>query len=238
MAVSKSMDFPKNKNNYAAQVAQAQSIQLDPSINYIPVPGPTGPQGPAGRDGKDGEPGPQGPEGPKGPKGEKGNPGESSLSSSGQQAGWASYYNQNKMDIKLGITRGDNGWVDIFVDGKDKRTNLKYLPKDCSGLYNVESRGITFRGLKEGSQAFITYNFDITTLNSNTEVWIRSLLPKLDYEINQFVASLKYQSTYNLSVTQHIVIEDAQIWGSLAKPQVRADFDCILNMNSIHVSVI
>lgn len=239
MAVSKSMDFPKS--SYAAQVVQSQSIGVDPSINYIPVPGPQGPMGPSGKDGKQGEPGLPGPEGKQGPKGDRGIPGKdgiSSLSSSGQQAGWAAYYNKNKIDIRLGITKGTDGWVDVFVDGKDSRTNTQYLPEGCSGLYNPESRLLNFRGVKEGSHIIVTYNFDITTYNTNTEIWIRSFLQKTDSDISQFVASLKYQSTYNISTTQHIFIEDSKIWNSGAIPQIRTDFDSTVQMNSIHVAVI
>lgn len=243
MAVSKSMDFPKN-NNYAAQVAQTQSISMESGINYIPVPGPQGPQGPqgpAGKDGKDGLPGPQGPEGKKGPKGDPGIPGKdgvSFISASGQQPGWAAYYNNKKQDILLGISRGDDGWVKVYVDGKGSRTNEKYLPNGSVSLWNSESKVLNFKGVKEGSQVLVTYNFDITTLNNNTELWVRTVFPGANLEFTKFVASLKYQYTYNVSVEQHLYIEDAgcQILG--ASPQVRTDFDSILNMNSIHVSVI
>jgi hypothetical protein len=233
------MDFPKN--SYAAQVAQSQVSNIDPSISYVPVPGPQGPAGKDGRDGKPGEQGPIGPEGKPGPKGERGIPGRdglSSLSSSGQQAGWASYYNSKKSEIRLGITKGIDGWVDVYVDGKGAGSNSKFLPESSTELYNCESRVINFKGLKEGAQVIVTYNFEITTYNTNTEVWIRSFLPKANLEFPQFVASLKYQSTYNISVTQHIFIEDQKMLFSGAIPQIRTDFDSILQMNSIHVGVI
>ena len=88
MAVSKSMDFPSGKkSSYAAQVEQSQaSPYQDNSLSFIPVPGPEGPVGPAG---KDGSPGPEGKMGPQGPAGPTGKDGKSSISSSGQQPGWA-----------------------------------------------------------------------------------------------------------------------------------------------------
>ena len=65
MSVSKSMDFPASKKSGYAEIAQ-QSQTSDPSISYIPVPGPQGIKG---------DPGSQGPRGDKGDKGEKGDPG-------------------------------------------------------------------------------------------------------------------------------------------------------------------
>lgn len=242
MPVSKSMDFPGNKKStYADQVVQTQTTNSDALINYVPVPGPQGPQGPAG------QPGPQGPagkDGKEGPKGERGLPGKdgkegkSSLSSSGQQAGWASYFNLNKKPINLGVGYGDEGWVSVWVDSKGSATNEKYIPEDCTSLWNAEQRMLNFHGLKVGSQVFVTYNFELTTEYNNTEVWIRTLFPKSTTEISQFVASLKYQYIYNMYVTQHFFIENDNMWNSGAIPQIRTDYDSSIVMNSIYVSVI
>jgi hypothetical protein len=243
MAVSKSMDFPgAKKSSYAAQVEQSQATGLpDNTLSFLPVPGPVGPQGPAGRDGKDGKEGPQGPEGPKGPRGEKGQSGQnglSSLSSSGQQAGWASYTNAIEKPTKLGISQGDDGWVTLLLDTKDKIQNEKYLPKGCTSLWNSHQRALNFHGVKEGSQIFVTYNFELTTYTANTEVWLRTYFASKDQEFVQFVGSLKYQNTYNLSVTQNIFIEDRAMWGSGAVPQIRTDFDASVILNSVYVSVV
>jgi len=243
MAASKSMDFPNvKKNSYAAQVEQVQAAPYqENTLSFLPVPGPVGPQGPAGRDGKDGLPGPQGPEGQKGQKGEKGLTGQnglSSLSSSGQQAGWASYTNVFDKPIKLGISQGDDGWVTLLLDTKDKNQNEKYLPKDCTSLWNSHQRALNFHGIKEGSQVFITYNFELTTYTSNTEVWLRTYFASKGREFVQLVGSLKYQNTYNLSVTQQIFIEDQSMWGSGAVPQIRTDFDASVIFNSVYVSVV
>ena len=134
MAVSKSMDFPgAKKSSYAAQVEQSQaSPTVDNALSFLPVPGPVGPQGPAGRDGRNGEQGLQGAQGEPGPKGDRGPAGingQSSLSSSGQQAGWASYTNTIDKPTKLGISQGDDGWVTLLLDTKDKNQNEKYLPE-------------------------------------------------------------------------------------------------------------
>jgi hypothetical protein len=243
MAVSKSMDFPgAKKSSYAAQVEQSQaSPTADNALSFLPVPGPVGPQGPAGRDGRDGadgKEGPQGPEGKMGPRGPEGREGLSSLSSSGQQAGWASYTNTIEKPIKLGVSQGNDGWVTLILDTKDKSQNEKYMPKDCTSLWNSHQRALNFHGIKEGSQIFVTYNFELTTYTSNTEVWLRTYFPSNDQEFVQFVGSLKYQNVYNLSVTQNIFIENHAMWGNGAVPQLRTDFDASVILNSIYVSVV
>ncbi len=239
MAVSKSMDFPgSKKSSYAAQVVETKTLGSDQLINYVPVPGPMGLKG---EQGHPGTPGPAGKDGIQGPKGERGLPGkdgESSLSSSGQQAGWASYFNLNKKPIKLGVNHGEDGWVKVWVDCKGSNTNQKYLPQECTSLWNAEQRMLNFHGLKVGSQVFVTYNFELTTESNNTEVWMRTFFPKSSTEISQFVASLKYQYVYNMYVTQHFFIEDSLMWNSGAVPQIRADYDSSVIMNSIYVSVI
>lgn len=240
MAVSKSMDFPgKKKSNYAAQVVQSQQTSVDPSVSYIPIPGPPGAQGPQGPIGPQGPQGKPGEDGQKGPKGDRGNPGkdgESSLSSSGQQAGWASYHNSKNNNFKLGATEGEDGWVHFWIGNGLK--NEIYLPKDCVSFWNPNSRMLNFKGVKVGSQISVTYNFELTTYSNNTEVWVKTAFPSSDYEVTDFVASLKYQLTYNLSVTQKIFIEDDHIRSSGGIPQIRTDYDSSAVINSIYVSVV
>lgn len=243
MAVSKSMDFPgAKKSSYAAQVEQSQaSPTVDNTLSFLPVPGPVGPQGPAGRDGRDGSVGPEGPAGSPGPAGQTGKPGKdglSSLSSSGQQAGWASYTNTINKPTKLGISEGDEGWVTLLLDTKDKTQNEKYLPTGCTSLWNSHQRALNFHGIKEGSQIFVTYNFELTTYSSNTEVWLRTYFASNDQEFVQLVGSFKYQGTYNLSTTQQIFIENQAMWGNGAVPQIRTDFDASVIFNSVYVSVV
>jgi hypothetical protein len=243
MAASKSMDFPgAKKTSYVAQVEQSQSTGLpENTLSFLPVPGPVGPQGPAGRDGKDGKEGPQGSEGKTGPKGLQGPAGKdglSSLSSSGQQAGWASYTNAIEKPTKLGISQGDDGWVTLILDTKDKKQNETYLPKGCTSLWNSHQRALNFHGIKEGSQVFVTYNFELTTYTANTEVWLRTYFASKDKEFVQLIGSFKYQNTYSLSATQQIFIEDAAMWGNGAVPQIRTDFDASVIFNSVYVSVV
>jgi hypothetical protein len=243
MAASKSMDFPgAKKSSYAAQVEQSQaSPYQENALSFLPVPGPQGPQGPPGRDGRDGEKGEQGFTGNIGPQGErglKGADGLSNLSSSGQQAGWASYTNTIDKPTKLGISEGDDGWVTLMLDTKDKTQNEKYLPSGCTSLWNSHQRALNFHGIKQGSQIFVTYNFELTTYSANTEVWLRTYFASKDQEFVQLVGSFKYQGTYNLSVTQNIFIEDQAMWGNGAIPQIRTDFDSSVIFNSVYVSVV
>jgi len=239
MATSKSMDFPgANKSSYAAQVQQSgYSDKVNTSSSFLPVPGPEGPpgpQGPAGRNGKDGE---QGPPGPKGDRGPSGANGKSSLSPSGQTPGWASYHNGIEKSFGLGISKGDDGWVTTYVLSENM-SNEKYLPEDCTSLWNNHARAFNFKGLKEGAQVFITYSFELTTYSSNTEAWIRTYSPNSNLDISQFIGSMKYQHTYPITVTQQIFIENQKIWGNGAVPQIRTDYDASVVMKSIYVSVV
>lgn len=239
MAVSKSMDFPKN--SYAAQVAQSQNIPSSNDINYIPVPGPQGPQGSPGPKGDKGDRGPEGPAGQDGKKGEKGNPGKdglSSLSSSGQQAGWAFYAANKLKTIKLGALQGNDGWVDARIDGNGSATNEKFLPAETASIWNPNSYTFNFRGLKEGCNLFITYNFEITTLQSNTEIWIRTFFPEGGQSVESFIGSLKYQNVYDLYFTQNIPIMNKNMINTNPIPQLRTDYDSLAVMKSISVSVI
>ena len=237
MAVSKSMDFPSaKKSSYAAQVEQSQtSPYQDNSLSFIPVPGPEGPVGPSG---KDGAPGPEGKMGPQGPAGPTGKDGKSSISSSGQQAGWASYTNTIDKPVKLGISEGDDGWVTLLLDTKDKTQNETYLPKGCTSLWNSHQRALNFHGIKEGSQVFVTYNFELTTYTNNTEVWLRTYFASNDQEFVQLVGAFKYHNVYNPSTPQQPVIEDQAMWGNGAVPQIRTDFDASVILNSVYVSVV
>jgi hypothetical protein len=243
MAASKSMDFPSaKKSSYAAQVEQSQaSPYQENTLSFLPVPGPQGQPGPPGRDGRDGEKGEQGFTGnigPQGDRGLKGADGLSNLSSSGQQAGWASYTNTITKPTKLGISEGDDGWVTLMLDTKDKTQDETYLPKGCTSLWNSHQRALNFHGIKQGSQIFVTYNFELTTYSANTEVWLRTYFASNDQEFVQLVGSFKYQNTYNLSTTQQIFIENQAMWGNGAVPQIRTDFDSSVIFNSVYVSVV
>ena len=243
MAASKSMDFPgAKKSSYAAQVEQSQaSPYQENTLSFLPVPGPQGQPGPPGRDGRDGEKGEQGFTGnigPQGDRGLKGADGLSNLSSSGQQAGWASYTNTITKPTKLGISEGDDGWVTLMLDTKDKTQDETYLPAGCTSLWNSHQRALNFHGIKQGSQIFVTYNFELTTYSANTEVWLRTYFATNNQEFVQLLGSFKYQNTYNLSATQQIFIESQAMWGNGAVPQIRTDFDASVILNSVYVSVV
>ena len=145
---------------------------------------------------------------------------------------------KNKKPLNLGVSYGDEGWVSLWVDSKGKDTNERYLPEGCTSLWNSHQRALNFHGIKEGSQVSVTYNFELTTYTSNTEIWLRTYFASNDQEFVQFVGSLKYQNTYSLSVTQNIFIEDQAMWGNGAVPQIRTDFDSSVIFNSVYVSVV
>ena len=242
MAISKSMEFPNiKKSSYASQVTENQITNLDNSVSYIPVPGPQGPPGPPGAQGLPGPIGLTGKDGLPGPKGERGIPGKdglSSLSASGQQSGWAFYHYKKAKTIKLGALQGDDGWVDARIDGNGEQTNEKFLPTDTVSIWNPNSYTFNFRGLKEGSNLFITYNFELTTLQSNTEIWLRTFFPDTKNSIESFIGSLKYQNIYDLHFTQNIPMLNNEMLNTSAIPQLRTDYDSLALMKSISVSVI
>lgn len=242
MAVSKSINFP-GESSYAKQVKQSQENSLEGNTIYVAVPGPAGPPGSPGKPGSQGPKGDKGDDGEKGPRGEKGAPGKdgkdgkSSLPVYGQQVGWARYDNRRLYDFKLGADRGTDGWVDVFVDALGENTNEKYLPENNISLYNPETRRINFKHLEQGTQIAITYDIQISTMSSNTEVWCRSYCPATDSDHTSFVAFLKYQYVYNMSVTHHITLDQEKHITSGIIPQFRTDNDSILNLRSISISV-
>lgn len=240
MAVSKSVNFP-GESSYAKQVKQSQENSAEGNSIYVAVPGPAGPPGSPGKAGPQGSPGEKGDKGDKGDRGEKGLPGKDGKSSMpvyGQQVGWARYDSKKLFDFKLGADRGVDGWVDVFVDGLGEGTNERYLPENNIRLYNPESRRINFKHLEQGTQVVITYDIEISTMSSNTEVWCRSYCPATDSDHTSFVSFLKYQYTYNMSTTHHITLDNAKHITSGIVPQFRSDNDAILNLKSISISVL
>jgi len=232
MAISHSVNFPKS--NYAAAVNNSR--QQD-SPNYIAVPGPEGPQGkpgPKGDRGADGAPG----ESIIGPRGERGFPGQDGKSyfpSYAQNAGWAKYINSNPKMVPTGASRGVDGWVELWVDSKDSIE--KYLPEGSVSLYNLDARRINTRSLQLGSQIQVTYDIEVTTMSSNTEVWFRSIFPETKKESTTFVASLKYEHTYDLTITHFLTLDTTGDKASGILPEIRSDMDAIVKLKSIYVSV-
>lgn len=233
------MDFPSSgKGNYASKVQESQISSSAP--NYLPVPGPQGERGPAGSAGKDGKPGLDGKPGPKGEKGDPGKPGKDGqpfVPAYAQNPGWARYSDKDPSTVRLGATRGVDGWVSLYI-GKNHEFEHKYLPQGGIALYNLEAKKINFKALKLGSQIQITYSFAVETLYSNTEVWFRSFSPDSLAETTSFVGSLKYQHSYDLSITHDIFLEKEFDKTSGIVPQIRTDLDAIARLKTIHISVL
>lgn len=232
MAISHSMDFPKS--NYAAAVSNSKNQE---SPNYIAVPGPEGPQGKVGPKGDRGEKGDPG-ESLAGPRGERGFPGKdgkSYLPAYEQNSGWAKYINVNPKMIPTGVSRGVDGWVSLWVDAKESIE--KYLPSGSVSLYNPESRRINTRTLEIGSQIQVTYDIEVTTMSSNTELWFRSVFPESKRDHTTFVASLKYEHVYDLSITHFLAVETTIDKTSGILPEIRSDMDTIVKIRSISISV-
>lgn len=238
ISTSKNMDFPVSKKAYASKVDQSQNIQQQPT--FLPVPGP---QGPEGRPGQPGAIGPQGPKGdrgepgPAGKDGRDGKDGKSYFPVYEQNAGWAIYFNKEQKQFKLGADQGEDGWVNVFVDGLGDSTNEKYLPKESVSLYNPNNKKINLKGLKLGSQLNITYSFEVVTFGPNTEIWARSLFHNSHDAVTSFVAILKYDYTYDFSITHNVFLtsEVDKIGGII--PQLRSDHTSIAKIKSIAVSV-
>jgi hypothetical protein len=232
MAVSKTMDFPGSKktSTYAQKVLESQTNNLNQVQPFIPVPGAQGDIGPQG---------PKGPKGDKGDKGEKGDqgipgePGKDAISISGQTSGWAKYNNDSLVQHQLGIDKGDEGWVPIYVISKEG-ANENFL--GVTSLWNNESRKFNFLALNIGAKIDIKYNLDIVTFSSNTDIWLRTVLDRVDLNVSTFIGCLKYQDSYNVDVHQSLVIED-KTFKTTGRPQIRTDFPAYAVLNSITISV-
>lgn len=237
MSISKNMDFPSSKKSSYSQLTQ-QTQPLEDSVSYIPVPGPQGLKGEpgaAGIRGERGERGEKGDAGPKGDAGKNGKDGKTYMPVYEQDAGWAKYGNSLPDQTRLGATRGQDGWVSFSVDRKPLIE--KYLPRDAVSLYGGETKRINFRGLSLGTRIELTYTFEVETFSSNTELWCRTYFPGTERDITTFMGILKYQYTYEMSVTQSVFIESESDKTSGAIPQLRTDMDALARLKSIHVSV-
>jgi hypothetical protein len=233
MATSSNIDFPTS--GYASKVKSSKEIE---EPQFFAVPGPQGPPGPSGPKGDSGKPGEPGKDGATGPRGEKGNPGKdgkSYLAPYGQSIGWALYNNKNKNTTPTGANRGEDGWVSFHIDPENSIET--FLPEDCVSLYGYDIRKINTRGLKLGAQMRITYNIEVITFSSNTEVWMRSQFQNMDYEITTFCANLKYQHNYEMSVTHDIAVFTDLHKAAGIIPQIRTDLDAAAKIKSIYISV-
>lgn len=241
MAISKSMDSPIRKSNYADQVNQLQ-VQ-DNNLSFLPVPGPQGPQGPQGQKGDIGPAGPQGERGEAGKPGKDGKDGRdgrdgaSVLSPSGQQIGWGYYQNGQIRQIRTGADQGNDGWVQLTIGKLSKNSNEKFLPKGDVSLWNEFSNKLNFKTLEIGSIVTICYNILLTTYSNNTEVWFRTLLHEEDNSPTSYIGNLKYQYDYEFSVQQTLFINDAFYQNYGGVPQIRTDNPCEAVLKSVYISV-
>lgn len=240
MAVSKSMDFPgaPQKFNYAQKVIESQIVPDSTQTTFpiIPIPGPQGPAGPKGEKGDKGDKGEQGEKGLKGARGDRGPQGEaglSSLSVSEQKAGWAKYTNKKIIQHELGIDKGNEGWVSLYIYAEDNK-NEKFL--DGVSLWNDVTRKINLVGLKVGAKVEINYDLAITTFSNNTDIWIRTCIGDLDNSTSKFLGCFKYQGSYDVSVSQTLFIENESFRAG-AIPQIRTDLPSSVIIKSITISV-
>lgn len=237
MSISKNMDSPfSNKNNYAKNV---QSFESNP-LSFLPVPGPQGERGPKGdpgTPGMDGSPGPAGPKGDKGEKGKDGKDGRDILSPSGQNIGWAFYDSLKEKYFQLGADQGEDGWVNVFIDGIGKNTIEEYIPKGSISLWSQEAKRINFKTLNVGSIISVRYDIEIETFSNGVEVWMRTLLSDSIHTPTTYVGMLKYQYVYDLSIEQNFAVSDrqSQIFGGI--PQIRTDSPSSVRLKALHISV-
>jgi hypothetical protein len=237
--MAKSMDFPKKKK-------YLETIQEVKTTEYIAVPGITGEKGDTGPQGL---PGPQGPKGDKGdrgdigkqgPQGERGEPGKAGDgydSPSGQYPGWAYYSNKSIQTYRAGPERGDDGWVNFFLDIDESKTIESYLPNRSVSLLNETARNINLKTLKVGAKVDIRYDFSLETYVPNTEVWIRTLLREEEVSPIGYVGLLKYQYSYDISHCQTIFINSDKIKNYGGQPQIRTDNESSFILKGIYISV-
>ena len=234
--MAKSMDFPPKKK-------YLETIQEVKTTEYIAVPGITGekgevgPPGPAGPQGPKGDKGDVGRQGPQGERGEPGRAGDGYDSPSGQYPGWAYYANKSSQEHRLGPERGEDGWVDFFLDIDESKTVEAYLPNRSVSLLNPTTRSINLKTLKVGSKVDIRYDFSLETYTSNTEVWIRTLLRDEEISPMGYVGLLKYQYPYDISYCQTIFINSDKNKNYGGQPQIRTDNEGSFILKGIYVSV-
>ena len=234
------MDFPVIKRKSPYESSSENKVDTLGTPQYVAVPGASGPAGPRGEVGLTGKPGAEGKAGKKGDTGERGIPGkdgETYMPIYKQRAGWARYSDSERRQVPLGPTRGADGWVSFYVDAKGASTEESYLPEKHVSLYNRDAKRINLKHLAVGTQVTVTYDFDFSTMSSNTEIWLRSVLPSSDSTYTSFVALLKYEYDYSFSVTHHITVtsESDKTHGLIC--EARSDANSIFTPKSITISV-
>jgi hypothetical protein len=246
MSVSRKTEIPGRPNikSSYAEVVEASKDIIEQNNGFVSIPGPQGLQGPQGVPGSEGpkgdkgEPGERGLKGDKGDRGEEGPAGKGALPVSEQLPGWAYYEELAKNPTTIGFSRGEDGWSKILLDAKGTHTNNKFLPPMSVDLWNPVTQRFNFKPLKVGAQVQITYGFELTTYLNNTELWVRTRFPLSKIDFSQFVANLKYQYSYDFSVTQTLYLVTDKMRTEGAIPEIRTDYnaDMIMKFIIVHVS--
>lgn len=246
--MAQSMDSPQPlKRKGYSQAIQESALQQPLDLKeYIPVPGMNGEKGekgPKGDPGEKGETGPQGPKGdigkpgPQGPRGEPGKGAEGYDSPSGQYPGWAYYKNNSSRVTNLGPERGDDGWVSINFNTDPTFYVEDYIPKNLTSLWLPDVGIFNFKGLKIGAKVDIRYDFTITTSSNYTDLWFRTFNEKYENSPTSYVANLKYQYSYDISVLQTIYIDSQKVKSYGLKPQARTDLESSILLKGIYLSI-
>jgi len=230
-----SMDFPYSakKKKYSDNVDQVNETK-ELATQYIAVPGPQGERGPQGIKG---EPGATGPAGLKGDKGDPGKDGETILSPSKQNIGWGFYLGKNVQSFRTGATKGEDGWVNLFIDSEGQGTTEEYLPRGSVSLWNPNTRRVNFKTLNVGAIVTICYNLEILTFSNNTEAWLRTYVDGSDRYPTSYIGLLKYQYEYEMSVQHTLFVENKKVQTAGGIPQIRTDNDASVVLKSIHIAV-
>jgi hypothetical protein len=243
MATSMDPPQPLKKKNYLDAVKSSSPQEIK---EYLAVPGIQGERGEPGPKGDKGDRGDTGPQGQKGdpgkpgPQGERGEPGKGAEgydSVSGQYPGWAYYENGSDRLTQLGPQRGDDGWVSIIFNPKEDTSSKIYMPKGSNELWQADMNMFNFKSLKLGAKVDIRYDFTISTESNYTELWFRTFNEKYKNSPTSYVANLKYQYSYDMSVYQTLYIDDQRIKGYGARPQARTDMESTIVLNGIYISV-
>jgi hypothetical protein len=243
MATSMDPPQPLKKKNYLDAVKSSDTQEIKEYLAVPGIQGERGEQGPKGEKGDKGDTGPQGPKGDtgkSGPQGERGEPGKGAEgydSVSGQYPGWAYYKNISDRATQLGPQRGDDGWVSITFNTDEKILDNFYMPKGSNQLWQSDINMFNFKSLKIGAKVDIRYDFTISTESNYTELWFRTFNEKYENSPTSYVANLKYQYSYDMSVCQTLYIDSQRIKGYGARPQARTDMESQIVLNGIYISV-
>lgn len=235
--MAKDVEFPAIRKKSSPYEREQTSSPIPEGPQYVAVPGPAGPPGPQGPAGPQGLEGKEGPAGPRGEPGTPGRDGETYLPVYKQKTGWAKYGNSNLRQIALGANRGKDGWVSFDVNASKADSIETYLPYKSVSLYNPETNRINLKHLAIGTRLAITYNLKLSTMSSNTELWVRSIFPTSGKAYTSFVGNFKYEYDYDLSVTQFVTIDNESQRSDGILPQARSDMNSLLIPLSITISV-